>query len=187
MRFRRLRLVNFKRFADHEIVLEPGLNLVVGPNESGKSSIAEALSTVLFADPGSRSSAVRALERWGGQEGMRLELDFEQGDESYTLKKDFGKGTAELVRHSEHDVIADRAEINQMISNLVGFETRDAFESIASVHQDELASLEGHGGQARRGALVPLIERRMTSSSGRVDAARHRDSELEGRSAPGRH
>ena len=64
MRIRRLRLVNFKRFADHEIELEPGLNLVVGPNESGKSSIAEALSMVLFADPASRSASIRSMERW---------------------------------------------------------------------------------------------------------------------------
>ncbi|MEA3408811.1 MAG: AAA family ATPase, partial [Candidatus Eisenbacteria bacterium] len=172
MRIRRLRLVNFKRFADHEVVLEPGLNLIVGPNESGKSSIAEALSTVLFADPTSRAASVRSLEKWGGSGGMKLELDFEQGEDSYTLTKDFGAGTAELARSSEGDVIADRHEIDRIIAGVVGFETREAFESIASVHQDDLASLEGLGGQARRGALVPLIERKMTSSSGRVDATR---------------
>jgi DNA repair exonuclease SbcCD ATPase subunit len=172
MRIRRLRLVNFKRFADHEVVLEPGLNLIVGPNESGKSSIAEALSIVLFADPASRVASVRSLEKWGGSGGMKLELEFEQGDDSYTLTKDFGAGTAELARGSEGDVIADRREIDRTIAGVVGFETREAFESIASVHQDDLASLEGLGGQARRGALVPLIERKMTSSSGRVDATR---------------
>jgi DNA repair exonuclease SbcCD ATPase subunit len=172
MRIQRLRLVNFKRFADHEVVLEPGLNLIVGPNESGKSSIAEALSIVLFADPASRAASVRSLEKWGGSGGMKLELDFEQGDASYTLTKDFGAGTAELARPTEGDVIADRREIDRVIAGVVGFETREAFESIASVHQDDLASLEGLGGQARRGALVPLIERKMTSSSGRVDATR---------------
>jgi uncharacterized protein YhaN len=172
MRIRRLRLVNFKRFADHEILLEPGLNLIVGPNESGKSSIAEALSTVLFADPGSRSPGIRSLERWGGTGGMTLELDFEQGADSYRLTKDFGSGTAELARETEGDVIADRSQIDRIIAGVVGFDTREAFESIASVHQDDLASLEGRGGEARRGALVPLIERKMTSSSGRVDATR---------------
>ena len=172
MRIQRLRLVNFKRFADHEVVLEPGLNLIVGANESGKSSIAEALSTVLFADPTSRAPSVRSLERWGGSGGMKLELDFEQGEDSYKLTKDFGAGTAELARGTEGDVITDRGEIDRVIAGVVGFETREAFESIASVHQDDLAALEGRGGHARRGALVPLIERKMTSSSGRVDATR---------------
>ena len=176
MRIRRLRLVNFKRFADHEIVLEPGLNLIVGPNEAGKSSIAEALSTVLFADPASRTDSVRSLERWGGTGGMRLELDFEQGTDSYRLTKDFGSGLSELARRTEGDVIANSAEIDQVIAGLVGFETREAFESIASVYQDDLASFEGSGGEARRGALVPLIERKMTSSSGRVDATRVLDT-----------
>jgi len=176
MRIRRLRLVNFKRFADHEIELEPGLNLVVGPNESGKSSIAEALSTVLFADPTSRSASIRSLERWGGTGGMKLELEFEQGEDSYRLTKDFGAGTAELARDTEGDVIADRGEIDRVIAGVVGLETREAFESIASVYQDDLASLEGQGGQARRGAIVPLIERKMTSASGRVDATRVLDT-----------
>ncbi len=172
MRIRRLGLVNFKCFADHEVELEPGLNLIVGPNESGKSSIAEALSTVLFADPTSTEEAVRSLARWGGSGGMKLELDFEHDEVSFTLTKDFGAGTAELASHTEGDVVADRAEIDRIIAGAVGFDTREAFESIASVHQDDLASLEGLGGQARRGALVPLIERKMTSSSGRVDATR---------------
>ena len=172
MRIQRLRLVNFKRFADHEVVLEPGLNLIVGPNESGKSSIAEALSTVLFADPASSAPSVRSLERWGGSGGMKLELDFEQGENGYKLTKDFGAGTAELARQTEGDVITDRGEIDRLMAAVVGFETCDAFESIASVHQDDLAALEGRGGHARRGALVPLIERKMTSSSGRVDATR---------------
>ncbi len=172
MRIRRLRLVNFKRFADHEIVLEPGLNLIVGPNESGKSSVVEALSTVLFADPSARSSAVRSRERWGARGGMKLELDFEHGDSSYRLTKDFEAGTAELVDRKAGETIVDRDEIGKIVGEVVGFDSRDAFESIAAVCQGELASLEGRSGQARRGELVPLIERKMTSSSGRVDAAR---------------
>ena len=169
-------MVNFKRFADHEIELEPGLNLVVGPNESGKSSIAEALSMVLFADPTSRSASIRALERWGGTGGMKLELEFEQGEDTYRLKKDFGSGTVELARDTEGDVLANRADIDRVIAGVVGLDTREAFESIASVYQDDLASLEGQGGEARRGALVPLIERKMTSASGRVDATRVLDT-----------
>ncbi|MBN2564402.1 MAG: AAA family ATPase, partial [Candidatus Eisenbacteria bacterium] len=172
MRIRRLRLVNFKRFADHEILLEPGLNLIVGPNESGKSSIVEAISTVLFADPTVRPRSVRNLEKWGATGAMRLELDFEQGDDSYRLAKDFGAGTSELTHRNEGEIIVDRDEIDRVVHSVVGFESRDAFESIAAVFQGEVASLEGLEGQARRGELVPLLERKMTSSSGRVDAAR---------------
>lgn len=172
MRIRRLRLVNFKRFADHEILLEPGLNLIVGPNESGKSSVVEALSTVLFANPATRTTSLRNLERWGSSGSMRLELDFEQGEDSYRLTKDFGAGVAELTHRNEGEIIADREEIDRVVHSMVGFERRDAFESIAAVFQGEIASLEGHEGQARRGQLVPLLERKMTSSSGRVDAAR---------------
>ena len=77
MRIRRLRMVNFRAFADYELELDPGLNLVVGLNESGKSTIVEALGTALFADPTSKARAMRELERWGSSGAMRLELDFD--------------------------------------------------------------------------------------------------------------
>ena len=82
MRIVELQLRAFGPFTDTGLDLSEGtegLHIVYGPNEAGKSSIAEALSTVLFADPSARTTSVRSLERWGGVGGMKLELDFEQG------------------------------------------------------------------------------------------------------------
>lgn len=169
MRIRRIRMVNFRAFADYELALDPGLNLVVGLNESGKSTIVEALGTALFADPTSKARAIRELERWGSSGAMRLEVDFDHGDSCYSLRKDFGEGRVELTDRTTKQVVADRAEVDQMVKSMVGFTTRDAFESVAAVRQGELAVLNEKKG--RRGELVPMIERKMTSSSGIIDAA----------------
>jgi DNA repair exonuclease SbcCD ATPase subunit len=168
VRIRRLRMINFKHFADYEILLEPGLNLVVGPNESGKSTIVEAVGAALFTDPTSKARAAKRLERWGTEGATRLELEFEEGDRRYRLVKDFGAGTVELSDGSGDEVIADRHQVDARVRELVGFRTTDAFESVAAVRQGELGVLEA---QNRRGELVPMIERKMTSSSGRLDAA----------------
>jgi DNA repair exonuclease SbcCD ATPase subunit len=172
VRIRRIRLVNFRRFADQEIVLDPGFNLIVGPNESGKSTIVDAIATALFGDVATKSRAVGDLERWGASGAMRLEFDFEHGDRRWTLVKDFGAGRVQLSNAGAEETVSDRCEVDRRVKEMIGFATRDAFESVAAVRQGELASLEGRAGTARRSELVPMIERKMTSSSGAVDAAR---------------
>lgn len=169
MRIRRIRMVNFRSFTDFEVKLDPRLNLIIGGNESGKSTIVEALAVALFSDPASRSRGVRELERWGTNSATRLELTFEHAGASYELSKDFGEGRVELRDCSKGRVYGDRSEVERLVHGMVGFTTRDAFESVAAVRQGELAVLEEK--KTRRGELVPMIERKMTSSSGMVDAA----------------
>lgn len=165
----RFRLKRFKRFDDFEIRLRRGLNLLVGPNECGKSTIVEALGISLFVDPGTKSKAVQSLEAWGSSGGMELELEFEHGGTEYVLTKNFGEGRAELKGGGE--TISDRDAVAHRIAEMVGFGSREAFESVALVRQGELAAFDGQSGKNRRAELVPMIERKMTSSSGRVDAA----------------
>jgi len=43
MKLQKIKLTNFRRFLDEEIILNPGLNVFVGPNNSGKSTILEAI------------------------------------------------------------------------------------------------------------------------------------------------
>jgi uncharacterized protein YhaN len=161
-------MVNFKHFTDYEVLLEPGLNLIVGSNESGKSTIVEALGAALFLDPTSKARAARRLERWGTEGSTRLELEFEHGGARHTLLKDFGAGVVELSDAAGGEVVGDRHQVDARVRELVGFRTVDAFESVAAVRQGEIGVLEA---QNRRGELVPMIERKMTSSSGRLDAA----------------
>jgi uncharacterized protein YhaN len=51
MRISRLELKAFARFSDHTLELGPGLHIVYGPNEAGKSSTLRALKAWLFGFP----------------------------------------------------------------------------------------------------------------------------------------
>jgi uncharacterized protein YhaN len=170
VRLGRLKLRNFRGFGDYELNFAQGLNLLIGANESGKSTIIDALGVVLFVDPGTKARAIRELESWGSTGGMRLELTFEHGESKYELRKDFGSGRAELSG-PDIGLVAERAKVSELIGEMVGFGSREAFESVAMVRQGELVAFGGQPGKSRRAELVPMIERKMTSASGRVDAA----------------
>ena len=64
MKLKRVRIENFKRFrAPLELCdFADGLNLFVAPNESGKSTVAEAIRAAFFERH--KSSAISGLPAW---------------------------------------------------------------------------------------------------------------------------
>ncbi|MEW5767637.1 MAG: AAA family ATPase [bacterium] len=61
MIFRKLILTGFGRFKDYSLELRDGLNIIMGPNEAGKTTIIEGISAALF---GYRKQFKRDQELW---------------------------------------------------------------------------------------------------------------------------
>ncbi len=96
MRFERVQIEGFGPITAYDAVLEPRrLNLVVGPNESGKSSLASAMVATLFGFP-SHEEELRARP-WSGAK-HRAALTFEVGGSRYRVQRDF----------QSHEVLVDR-------------------------------------------------------------------------------
>jgi hypothetical protein len=70
MILRRLELKHFGRFADCAFDFRRGFNLVVGPSEAGKSTLAEAVPCVLF---GARDG--ERFKPWNGGAGCAAGVD----------------------------------------------------------------------------------------------------------------
>ena len=88
MRFERIQVEGFGPIEGFEATFEPQrLNLIIGPNESGKSSLAAALSVTLFGF-GSHEEEQRAKPWKGGRH--RATVVFQAGSERYRLRRDFG-------------------------------------------------------------------------------------------------
>ena len=70
--------------------LAEGLNLIVGPNEMGKSTLFAALRAVLFERHRSQAQTVKSLQP-AGHDGAspRVMLDFEIGRKRYRIEKRF--------------------------------------------------------------------------------------------------
>ena len=100
MRIRRLRLTGFKSFVDPaELLIEPGLTGIVGPNGCGKSNLLEAIRWVMG------ESSARSL-RGGGMDDVifagterRPARDF--AEVAMTLDRGGGGDEAEVVRRIE--------------------------------------------------------------------------------------
>ena len=141
MRIERLRLVDFRRHESLELSPAPGLTIIRGPNEAGKSTIGQALEAVLFLKAESEAQAIRSLQRWGASGPPTVVLEFEADGSQGRLSKTFAgsKGTAELVIGEE--VITDPAAIAERINTLTGIPTVAFYRSTASVGHAELTAV----------------------------------------------
>ena len=122
MKLRRLSVNQFKRFTVPTQLgeLGDGLNLVVGPNELGKSTLLDALRAVLFERYSSRARPIVALQNDRSGAAPVVELVFEVDGSEYTLTKRFVRNAYARLRCPDGTLLeADAAESE--LRNLLGF------------------------------------------------------------------
>jgi DNA repair exonuclease SbcCD ATPase subunit len=143
MRITKLHLQNVKRHADLTLDLEPGLNVVRGPNESGKSTIQRAIEVGLFRRPTSSSDELDGLRRWGSKDAPpTVTVDFEEDGMPGEITKVFAgsKGTVEM--RTGNEVVTDPGAVDHVVASLTGLPTEKFFRATASVHHQELIGLK---------------------------------------------
>ncbi len=141
MILKQIRLSGFRRLRDLTVSFSPGLNVIKGPNEAGKSSLHTALRTILLQKPTTTDRKVKVLRGWGEQTMFRLEMRFSEEGTDYSLRKDFEARTAEL--EGDGLSLVDPDAIQQRLGDWLGCPGEKSFESTICVKQDELVSLAG--------------------------------------------
>ncbi len=122
MRLRSLTVNQFKKFTTPTRLegIGDGLNLVVGPNELGKSTLLDALRAALFERHRSGAAAIKALQNDRSDLAPVVELIFEVGGDEFTLTKRFIKSPyARLILPSGVTLESDAAEAE--LRRLLGF------------------------------------------------------------------
>jgi DNA repair exonuclease SbcCD ATPase subunit len=151
MRIARLQLRDVKRYRDLQIDLAPGLTIIRGPNESGKSTIAMAIELALTGSVGTTQPAsVDGLRSWDAEPTARptVVLDFTVDDVDPTLpgrrgtvEKAFGPGgTATLT--FDGTSTSDPATVAAELAEITGVPSRAFFRSTALVGRGELEELD---------------------------------------------
>ena len=149
MRITRLALRDFRRYRELEIPLSPGLTIVHGPNEAGKTTVQRAIELALTRKVTSGGADIDALRSWDAGDDDRpvISLEFEIDDEEKgprtgTLEKAFRgqKGTVRL--EVDGQTITDPTLADQALAELTGIPSEAFFRSTASIRHQELADLD---------------------------------------------
>jgi uncharacterized protein YhaN len=115
--------------------LGDGLNLIVGPNEAGKSTLLDFLRYTLFTYPGGGSSSPRREPLNGGNHGGTL--TYEVNGEIYNLFRQPGKRDAFYLRN-QAGIALSTADLDR---HLVGV-TSEIFRNIFGFSLEELHGVE---------------------------------------------
>lgn len=92
MRLRRITLRNYRGVEDRTVEFAPaGVTVVAGPNEIGKTSLAEALDLLLDEYDSSKKKGVLAVKPVHRDEGAEIEAEIEAGAYRFTYFKRFHK------------------------------------------------------------------------------------------------
>jgi hypothetical protein len=179
MKIHRISLRDFRGVVEADVEFATdGVTIVQGPNEVGKSSLADALD-MLIADPDSSSkSRVKAAQPVGRDVGPWVEVDIECGPYRLTYSKRWvrGAGTELLIESPAREQLQGRAAHDRVTAIIA--ETMDAELFAALRHQQgvplgqaELAGSDslmhaldaaaGSGSESAEpgGALIDAIDR----------------------------
>ncbi len=122
MKIKRVKLQPFGGIIRREVAFSPGLNVVLGPNEAGKSTIFHAIQKVFFTRTRLRKPQfAREMERFipVGGDTCRVELDFEVAGQAYRLERSWGSEAASRLILADGVQLTDEEEIERRLEELL--------------------------------------------------------------------
>lgn len=122
MIIRSLELANFRKFRDPLRIegFTDGLNIVVEPNEMGKSTLLEALRAVFFIRYSTKNDLTRSFLPKGDDVAPRVAVGFEVKGQAWTLEKQFLRSPSVRLTGASGRRESEAAE--DALQDLLGFE-----------------------------------------------------------------
>ncbi|WP_170937334.1 MULTISPECIES: AAA family ATPase [Rhodomicrobium] len=134
MQIRRIEIRDFRKLS-HVLIenLEDGLNVLVGDNEAGKSTLLAALRAVLFERHRVSGDVAARMQPYGQSVRPEVAIEFDLGGKSWKLRKAFcQKPEAELIGPGER---ATGDAVEERLAELFGFNPPGRGQSKPEEHQ----------------------------------------------------
>jgi len=121
LQLRRISLNNFRKFREPLTIegLGDGLNIIIEPNESGKSTILEALRAAFFVRHATKNQLAQSFAPYGEAVAPEIEVSFDVGAESWKIAKRFLKSPQVEVTGPQGRAQGEEAE--NRLQTLLGF------------------------------------------------------------------
>jgi hypothetical protein len=109
MKILRLRVTDLASISAADVEFGPGLNVLYGPNDLGKSTLAEAIRLALLLPH--TSTHIEDYLAWKGGQSPLVEMTFEtEAQRIWRVRKEFRKGGTALLQESRDGVDFDDVE-----------------------------------------------------------------------------
>lgn len=174
----------YRAHAERTIEFDPSLTLIGGPNESGKSTFAEAIHRALFLKAKTGGAAQKAMVSTRFPGAPEVELRFEVGGRLYRLAKRFSGASGSATLAEENGPTWQQAEAESKLAELLGVESPEGGRGAASRSEGQWAHLwvrqgeSGHDPSAHAtGQSEPLLAR-LKSEGGAAAMESDRDSRV---------
>lgn len=117
-----LEVANFRKFREPLRIegLTAGLNIIVEPNETGKSTLLEALRAAFFIRYSAKTELVRSYVPNGDDVAPKVTVGFEVKGELWTLEKQFIKSSH--IRLNGGGIRRESDAAEEALQELLGFE-----------------------------------------------------------------
>lgn len=160
MKINKVILKNYRVHAEKEVEFDRGINLLLGKNGAGKSSILEAIGLAMF-DTGCRSNQADAIKY--GEKSATITVEFEGIDNNeYIVERKIGSGTnfKLYVKGDKHARIKGKEDVLKKIKELAGIETneKNIFQNVITAYQNKIVGIFGDTSAKREATFNQIFD-----------------------------
>lgn len=122
VKFNKIKFRNFMSYGNGwtEIIFNSKLNIINAVNGSGKSSVVDAISYVLFGKP-YREISVKSLVNLTNRKNMEVQIDFDLGDDHYIISRGQKPKKFEITKNGDTVDMLSSVKLNQVeVDKLIG-------------------------------------------------------------------
>lgn len=199
MKIKYINIRNFGQFHNRQFTFSPGLNVVYGENESGKTTLHTFLVSMLFGMEKARGRGAKRdnytqYEPWNSASFYSGEMDFEVGGKPFHLERNF--------YHKEKQSVLINTEDGERLSEeygdlqmLLGGLTREMYvnthcipqtrvvpgKELADFVQNSMANAAstGDGNLRVNGALAQLLKKKNQTAKALKEETEKREHQIE--------
>jgi len=142
MKINKIELKNYRIHKEYEQTFENGINLLLGNNGSGKSSVLEAIGFALF-DSNARSTNEDIVSK-GEKSGSARVFFIGSDGKEYEIERKFGTGAGvKLTSLDSWQKLTGNMEVYRQVSKILGMDSINGvfFESVICAKQNQFIDI----------------------------------------------